>query len=93
MLIVGKQIVERASITIKIEILNNSEQMERHIDNNNIVSEFLNQTSVENDISINSDDEISGVAVNISCLRWQSTVIYPQSRFVIIIISDIVEFL
>ena len=64
--------------------------MERQIDNNNIVSEFLNQTSVENDISINSNDEASGVAVNLSYIRWQSTVIYPQSRFVIIIISDIV---
>ena len=49
--------------------------MERHIDNNIIVSDFRVQTSVENENSINSDDEISGVAVNVSYHRWQYAVI------------------
>ena len=48
--------------------------MERRIDNSNIVSEFRNQRSVENDISFNSDEETSGVAENVSYLQWQSTV-------------------
>ena len=67
--------------------------MERHIDNSNIVSEFRNQTSVENDISFNSNEERSGVAVNVSYLMWQSTVIYVISPFVIINIYNIVNFL
>ena len=47
--------------------------MERRIDNNIIVSEFPNQTSVENENSINSDDEISGVAVKVSYHSGQYT--------------------
>ena len=74
-------------------MLNSSEQMERSMDNNSIVSEFLNQTSVENEISINSDDDISVVAENVSHLKWQSTVIYLISPFIVINIYEIVKFL
>ena len=63
------------------------------MDNNTIVTEFLNQTTVENEISIDRDEDESVVVENVSHLQWQCTVVYLIYPFSIIYIYDIIKFL
>ena len=64
--------------------------MDNHIDNNTIVSDFLVKTSVENENTIDNDDEIPRIAENVSYRRRQYAVIQIISRLVITIPSDVV---
>ena len=64
--------------------------MDNHIDNNTIVSDFLVKTSVDNENTIDNDDEIPRIAENVSYRRRQYAVIRIISRLVITIPSDVV---
>ena len=64
--------------------------MDNHIDNNTIVSDFLVKTSVDNENTIDNDDEIPRIAENVSYRRRQYAVIQILSRLVITIPSDVV---
>ena len=64
--------------------------MDNHIDNNTIVSDFLVKTSVDNENTIDNDDEIPRIAENVSYRRRQYAVIQIISRLVITIPSDVV---
>ena len=75
------------------KIISTSEELEGNMDNNNIVTQFLNQTTVKNEISIHRDEDRSVVVENVSHLQWQCILIYLIYPFSIIYIYDIVKFL